>query len=626
MAVTKQLATAFETSTMAVSNKLTTAFVNFGMQKNKVHLAAGSCLVAIAAFFPLSAFAQPSADQNAPQLKAPINNFTPAPDDKVQQSETSAVDAYDRFGKSNDNAAAKRELEAIEAETQEAAGSIFQTPEKIEVKAPLLKALIMLDSTMSPYDLDAKTARGITLGESVQVALKNNLLIQISEAEVGMKKWNWISTIGNFLPSLQSETSFQGIKGNYISPAGLSIPIDSGYLNMNSGFSQYLYKGGSILHGALEANHQYKAARYGLHGTVNDVLLEATRKYYDLVLNNVLLQIRLKAVEVSKGLVLVNEDLLHEGVNTQLDLLQSKYQLSQDRQDLIAQQVERRESAVKLATALNIDSGEDLTLKDRLVNKIRLIDRTLRPADLLIVAVKNRPELQRHEQLRLAALEQIKVARAPLLPAVTYTGAVTGTGAAIRSLSPSASSSSGSTPLATTGGGAAGIGPVSSGGGGLPLSSGQTSSSGRHWQTRSLFVMGVDVQWTLGGLGLTQASKVQEAKYYARREQLEFNQSLNKIYEQVRDAYLSSMSAETLVSETTDAVKYATEGLRVAELRFKEGIGTYLDVLNAQRDYIRSLTAKAKAIIKFNTSQAELLYAIGRISTETVTSQVPFKG
>jgi outer membrane protein TolC len=567
---------------------------------------------------PIMVGAQPD---SPPELKPPIPvTTTPEP---VQDADTSAVDQYDIFGKSSDNAAARRALEEVEAESIEATGTIFQTPEQIQVKAPLLKALISLEKPLSPYSLDALTARPINLADVVQTAYKNNLVIKISQTEVGAQKWNWISSLGNFLPTIAGETSYQGISGTYVSPAGLAIPIHTpaGYLNLNAGYSQFLYKGGGILHSALEAKHKYKASQFGLSGTINDVLIEATKKYYDLVLENVLLQIRIKATEVSKGLVIVNEDMFHEGVNTQLDLLQAKFQLSDDRQELISQQVKRREAAVKLATALNLDSGEDLMLRDKLVDKIRLVDRSLKPADLLIIAVNSRPDLQRHEQLRLAALEQIKVARSPLLPQITTSGGVTGTGARVKSLG----SSSASTPLATTGGGTAGIGAVSTGGGGLPLSS-DSGSGSPHWSTRALFLIGVDVQWTLGGLGVTQAAKVQSAKYEARQKQLEYLRTLNKVYEQVRDAYLSSMSAETLIAETTDQVKYATEGLRVAELRYKEGIGTYLDVLNAQKSYVKSLTSKAQSIIKFNTSQAELLYAIGRLSVSTATSTVPFKG
>ena len=141
----------------------------------------------------------------------------------------------------------------------------------------------------------------------------------------------------------------------------------------------------------------------------------------------------------------------------------------------------------------------------------------------------------------------------------------------------------------------------------------------------SLFVMGVDVQWNFGGLGIQQVSQINSARADARRASLEFNRALAGVYKDVRDAYLSSASAENLIIETTDAVNYGTEELRVAEVRLKDGIGTSLDVINAERDYINALISKANAIVQYDMSQSKLLHAIGRVSVDTLTSNVPLR-
>ncbi|MEZ4545633.1 MAG: TolC family protein [Cyanobacteriota/Melainabacteria group bacterium] len=64
-----------------------------------------------------------------------------------------------------------------------------------------------------------------------------------------------------------------------------------------------------------------KASVHALKGSINDVLLQATNLYYELVLNDALLQIRVKAVEESKAILQLNEDLFAEGVATKLDVL-----------------------------------------------------------------------------------------------------------------------------------------------------------------------------------------------------------------------------------------------------------------------------------------------------------------
>jgi len=51
----------------------------------------------------------------------------------------------------------------------------------------------------------------------------------------------------------------------------------------------------------------------------------------------------------------------------------------------------------------------------------------------------------------------------------------------------------------------------------------------------------------------------------------------------------------------------------------KEGVGTYVEVIIAQRNYTASLIDKANAIIKFDMAQVDLLRAIGRISVTTAS-------
>lgn len=521
------------------------------------------------------------------------------------------------LGSQNDEQRAS--LDDLAKEVSKSQGSIFVDAENVMVKPPLLKSLITLTDTVNPYQLDAATAREVSLRQVLAQALGENLPIKISQAEAMKEKWIYYGALSGFLPSLTNTIGFQGIKGNYVSPAGLAIPISNPYFSSSAGFTQYLFKGGDILYTALQDKHNYKAARAHLKGTVNDILLEAADDYYDLVRSDVLLQIRIKAVEVSRALLTVNKDLFDNGVNTQLDVLQAKYQLSADKQHLIRQQIDRRKRAVHLANTLNADTGVDLSVGSRMVSKQRLVDKVLKPADLLQIAIDRRPELKKYDELRLAAKDAVKVARSALLPSVAVSGNVIGTGSRATSLS-----SSGSTQQTSLSSNGLSAGAVSSSAG-LPLAAPGTASGTPHYTTRSLFTIGVGVEWNLGGLGIQQVSQVRASQYQARQAQLEFSKELERITKEVRDAYLSSISAENLIIETTDAVKYAEEGLRLAELRFQEGVGTYLDVINAQHDYTNSLIDKANALIDFNQSQVRLVHAIGVPNIDTLTAAVPMR-
>ena len=550
--------------------------------------------------------------QTPPPLRGPVDQAMPTP----QQLKGPPPAATQQ---------AKEQLDEIVEETIKSAGAMFQDPEKVFVKAPLLTALIRLDDRLSPYQLDSTGtgSRSVNLHDMVNAALTGNLTIRISQQQSESAKWLYYGSVGGFLPNLSNEFSYQGIDGQYISPAGLALPIKNYYINMPAAFQWYLYKGGGPRYTFLQNKHKYKASQWALKGDTNDVLLETAKLYYKLVLEDAELQIRVKSVETGSALYLINQDLFANGVNTMLEVLQAKTQLSRDKQQLIKKQVSRRQSAINLARAVNLDEGVDLTLLDRQIAKTRLIDKNLMIGDLLKIAIDNRPELKKFTELRLAAKDAIQVAKAPLLPQVSVTGTTVGTFARIRQMSNSSSSSQQQQTSLSTSGGASVTGGVSSGSS-LPLATSGSSSSTTP-AGRSLFLIGLDVQWNLSGFGVTNVGNVQSARATARKIQLEFNDELNKIYAQVRDTYLSSMSAESLIAETTDAVNSSAEQLRVAKDRLENGVGTNLDVINAQRDYTSALIDKANAIIQFNTAQAQLLHDIGRISAGTLLASAPLR-
>ena len=63
----------------------------------------------------------------------------------------------------------------------------------------------------------------------------------------------------------------------------------------------------------------------------------------------------------------------------------------------------------------------------------------------------------------------------------------------------------------------------------------------------------------------------------------------------------------------------------MADIRMRDGIGTYLDVINAQKNYTAALISKANALIQFDIDEATLLHAIGRMTVSTTTGTLPIR-
>lgn len=455
--------------------------------------------------------------------------------------------------------------------------------DEIQLKRPSLQSLITVNDYLNPFQLDASSSLSVNLRRALSLGIEQNLDLGISRTITKQKEFAYYSSLGNFLPEPTFGFSEYFASGKVGLPGALatlfgasgtsgntSIRFHRPFEIMHAGLDFYAYRGGSVLFGAQQSKHNYTAAKHQEKASLSDTLMSITQNYYNLVLAETLLQIRVDAVRTSQEQLRHNEDRHQSGLATQLDVLQSRTQLSRDRQSLVDQQANRRSAAVALADSLNLDLGQDLIPVDLVVRKTRLINPKLNIADILQMAIDNRPELKQYEELRLAAKKAILVAAADLQPSVLLSG------------------------------NAYGIGPPSN--------------------VQALGLFAINANWRLKGLGTVDAFNVQQARWQARQAMLQAQKQLQSVLTQVRNSYLQILDKEKNIEEASAEVQSALEELRLAELRTRSGLGTNLDIITAQRDYTQALVDKAQSLINFNIAQAQLVHDVGLISTDSLTS------
>lgn len=521
---------------------------------------------------------QPNSQAPAPALKGPIKAAAPPSKAKLLQKKEPYADEKRIQAKPTPVGSAP--VESVQAGGFAAPAEADKTQvSEIMLPETALKGLISIDRRLSPFGLDAAFSQQVSLRDVLRAALTGNLDIQDIHATTQIQKYGYLQSVAKFLPDTVLGYSLIGVNGDIKTPGGLlgggagiqTLKIEGPFTIANAGFRYRAYQGGSVLFGSIQSKHQLRAAKKQLEGTVNDTLLAAARNYYNLLLSEALLQIRIKAVDRSVEQVSQNTQLEANGLATYLDVLQARTQLARDRQDLLTQQSARRVAAIQLAHVLNVSLGQDLIPAGRLVQKHRLISQDLLINDLLAYAVDNRPELKQFEELRKAAKAQIPIAAAPLQPKVNLNGDIYG------------------------------IGP-------------------RLNQLGTLFVLNFGVNWTLGNLGLSDTANIQSARWQARQALIKANKQFVDVFEQVRTSYAGTLTAEQKIEQIDEQVASAKEELRLARLRLDTGLGTNLDVLTAQRDLTQAYIDQAEAVISFNLTQVQLVRDIGLISVDALTS------
>lgn len=442
---------------------------------------------------------------------------------------------------------------------------------------------------LPPIKLEASYTEPISLKQALMLALGNNLPIQISKADFDTNRYKYLGSFGGFLPTMSM---------SYITQKSSSGPITTSQSPFFIMMIYPVFQGGGVLFGMLQSRHTQLASKYAYSAQSKDVLLDVTQKYYDLVLNRALLTIRTKAVEVSKFQLRVNEDLKAAGHGTDFEIMQSKTQLAEDKQALIRQQVAFRKAALKLSVALNSSLLVNLAPIDDRITKTELVDHHLSPQQLTALAIINRPELQQYEHLRLAARRAIQVAASPLYPrAGFFTANIMNQGAG----------GDGGSSVVIPVGGSVSAGGISENGGGA----------------NSTFSRGFILNWLLYGAGVSNLGDIAAARAQARKAMLNANQELQTVIEDVRESFLDAETSESEIEVTSEAVAASGEALRLADLRLRYQLGTNLELIEAQRDYINALSRRVEAFIGYRQSQAKLLHAIGLISVDTLCAEKP---
>ncbi|MBX9720244.1 MAG: TolC family protein [Candidatus Obscuribacterales bacterium] len=491
--------------------------------------------------------------------------------------------------------------------------------EESDLKLPNATELMPLSKGMPTIRLEAVYNQPIILKDVVNFAVLHNLQIGISKEQLASSKWLLIGQMGRFLPNsiLTYRSLFQAgstLVGGII-PTSFATP----FVTATAGFQYYGFQGGSVMFGTLLQKHNYLASKAQLGVSINDVLNTVAKQYYDLVRAQAFLEIRVRAVETSRAQLTLNQQLERAGTGTYFNVLQADTQLATDEQNLLNQEVAFRTAAINLANSLNLDLGINLMSVDSKVRKVRLIDPGLDINGLLRIAVKNRPELKQYEQLRLAARRQIQVSAAPLYPTLQFFGQYQGNGATLgpgyrvrqgqEAVVPGSLNSGDTIPV-----------PNAIGNTNYPVIGQYTPAFIAKRQMRKSYQIGFEVDWNYFNLGVPNVANVQSSRHLARSAMLTANQQFMNVLAQVRTSYLAILVAEKQIDVTTRAVASSSEQLRLARVRLANGVGTNIDVLQAQQVWTQSLINRADAILTFNQAQVQLLRDIGVISIDSLTS------
>lgn len=122
---------------------------------------------------------------------------------------------------------------------------------------------------------------------------------------------------------------------------------------------------------------------------------------------------------------------------------------------------------------------------------------------------------------------------------------------------------------------------------------------------------GINVTWPLWDGGRTQAEVAQTGNLAAaaRQRLAEFDSVLTL---EIRQRVLDIDSSRAVLAAAADAVRAAADARRVVSERYRAGVGTYSEVLDAESALLQAELDRTRALTGLRISEARLERALGR--------------
>jgi len=333
--------------------------------------------------------------------------------------------------------------------------------------------------------------------------------------------------------------------------------IDDESLNSSLRLSWQLYDGGQTAARIDQAEIGAAVAALEVAAAKQQVALDATTAYFAVLEADKMLAVNQETVDNLQAHLDVARARYEAGLVAKADVLRAEVEAANARQNLIVAKNQRQLALTNFLNILNLDADTAVELVDELGYEFESL--TLEEA--LAEARQNRPEVAQAKLNVVKADKGIDIASSGKRPSI-----------------------------------------------GLSASTGWNDSlfpDGEDWS------VGLSASWNVFDGGVTKA-QIEQAKSARVQAELKLNQTLDTIEQEVRQSYLSMKEAEERLQTTQTTVDKALEDVYIAQEKYKVGMGTNLDVIDAQLALTQAKTNHVKALYDYNVSRAKLAKAIGR--------------
>ncbi|MGD9899218.1 MAG: TolC family protein [Calditrichaceae bacterium] len=396
------------------------------------------------------------------------------------------------------------------------------------------------------------SGNALSLAECVRVAVENNPALKAGGQEVIKMNYRVTESRAGFYPALSMQSDYRQytVAGN-----------NKEFEDYGAGFTarQNIFQGGKLIAQTKGAKAGLKAAEYQYESLRQDLIYRVQENYYRYLQKLRLVQVAEKAVERAKIRVDEANARYIAGVATRSDILKSEVDLSDAELKLIQADNAAMTAGGVLNNVLGYPVQNKIQIVDDLSNVIE--DETRTPDELIGNAFKNRPEILGMTNQLDVQKYNIRIFKSEYLPSIVATASYDWSGES-------------------------------------------ASDMDDYW------FAGVSLELPLFN-GFSTKAKVSESKAEQTALEYDLENLRQTVGLEVWNAYLRVRESRQAIDNTVKFLERANENLNISEGEYREGIGSMLEVIDAQTVLISAEESHINSLADHQIAIANLDRVIG---------------
>jgi outer membrane protein TolC len=410
----------------------------------------------------------------------------------------------------------------------------------------------------------------LSLQDCLKLTLVNNKTLQHAIQEKEIARGNELKSYSAMLPSISISNNYTRLD-EVPSIAGFTIGDLDNY-SIDLMVTQPIFAGGSII-AKINAGRLFSLLTdQMIRAATLDVMYEAERSYYEVLLNQHLYQISADAVRSAQAHLDDVKFKRSGGVASNFDVLRAEVELSNFQAELIQNKNAINISKTQLLKVMGISQDSDFVPSDELI----YIPLKMTMEQAVEAAYRNRPDLyERHFDIKYQK-ELLNIARSRYWP--TISGFYDNTWA-----KPDPHNS-------------------------LMI------EWGRAWQAGVMATLPVFD-------GFAREGEIIQQKARFKQSQIDLIDAEETTLFELTKALLSIENTEEFVQSQQLNLTRAEEGNRLADVGYREGINTQVEVIDAESALTKAKALYYQAIYSHIIAKLDLQKAMGTLTTFIEGSQ-----